>query len=67
YLKEKEDYEQPSGFASLKKAIEEYTHKMIIRRRIGRLLEERKDSDRNRWFEFVLTLITITFINYFVV
>lgn len=55
--------------SKVKDAIEEYSHNVLIESRINRLEEKRfiYKKEGGEWFKFLLTLVTISIINYFIV
>lgn len=53
--------------SNLKSALDDYSHNMLIESRVMRLEGELPNRIDNGWFNFVVTLIVITIINYFVV
>ncbi len=67
YMRETGGVENTGGIYSLKRGVQEYTHRMVIKRRKERLSRDRIDQDGERWFEFILTLIAVTLINYFII
>lgn len=67
YMRETGELEDRSGIDSLKRGVQEYTHRMVIKRRIERLSKDGVDPDGERWFEFILTLVAVILINYFVI